>query len=46
MAQGRRTTLARLEPSPQTISLRLPKPMLERLKARAKKNAACFTNPC
>lgn len=35
--QARRLTLPRLKPSSQTISLRLPKPMLERLKLLANK---------
>jgi predicted DNA binding CopG/RHH family protein len=35
--KGKRVTLAKLKPSSQTISLRLPKPMLERLKLLANK---------
>ncbi|MGH8676781.1 MAG: BrnA antitoxin family protein [Burkholderiales bacterium] len=35
--KGKRVTLPKLKPSSQTISLRLPKPMLERLKALANK---------
>jgi len=35
--RGRRTTLLNLKPSSQTISLRLPKPMLDRLKLLANK---------
>jgi predicted DNA binding CopG/RHH family protein len=35
--KGRRVTLPNLKPSSQTISLRLPKPMLERLKLLANK---------
>jgi predicted DNA binding CopG/RHH family protein len=35
--KGQRVTLASLKPSSQTISLRLPKPMLDRLKALANK---------
>lgn len=35
--KGRRTTLPKLRPSSQTISLRLPKPMLDRLKLLANK---------
>jgi predicted DNA binding CopG/RHH family protein len=34
---GKRATLPRLKPSSQTISLRLPKPMLDRLKLLANK---------
>jgi predicted DNA binding CopG/RHH family protein len=33
--KGQRATLANLKPSSQTISLRLPKPMLDRLKLLA-----------
>jgi predicted DNA binding CopG/RHH family protein len=36
-SKGKRVTLAKLKPSSQTISLRLPKPMLERLKLLANK---------
>ncbi len=35
--RGKRTPLANLKPSSQTISLRLPKPMLDRLKLLANK---------
>jgi len=35
--KGKRTTLSELKPSSQTISLRLPKPMLDRLKLLANK---------
>jgi predicted DNA binding CopG/RHH family protein len=35
--KGKRLILPRLKPSSQTISLRLPKPMLERLKLLANK---------
>jgi predicted DNA binding CopG/RHH family protein len=35
--KGNRVALAKLKPSSQTISLRLPKPMLDRLKALANK---------
>lgn len=35
--KARRSTLPDLKPSSQTISLRLPKPMLERLKTLANK---------
>lgn len=35
--KGKRVTLPNLKPSSQTISLRLPKPMLERLKLLANK---------
>ncbi len=35
--QGRRITLPNLKPSSQTISIRLPKPMLDRLKLLANK---------
>jgi predicted DNA binding CopG/RHH family protein len=35
--KGKRTTLPSLKPSSQTISLRLPKPMLDRLKLLANK---------
>ncbi len=35
--KGRRTTLPNLRPSSQSISLRLPKPMLDRLKLLANK---------
>ena len=35
--KARRSTLPNLKPSSQTISLRLPKPMLERLKTLANK---------
>lgn len=35
--EGRRVTLPNLRPSSQTISLRLPKPMLDRLKVLANK---------
>jgi predicted DNA binding CopG/RHH family protein len=35
--KGRRATLPNLKPSSQTISLRLPKPMLDRLKVPANK---------
>jgi predicted DNA binding CopG/RHH family protein len=35
--KGKRTTLPNLRPSSQTISLRLPKPMLDRLKLLANK---------
>ena len=35
--KGRRVTLPNLKPSSQTISLRLPKPMLDRLKLLANK---------
>ena len=35
--QGRRIVLPNLRPSSQTISLRLPKPMIERLKLLANK---------
>jgi predicted DNA binding CopG/RHH family protein len=35
--KGRRATLPKLRPSSQTISLRLPKPMLDRLKLLANK---------
>ncbi len=35
--KGRRAILPNLKPSSQTISLRLPKPMLERLKLLANK---------
>jgi predicted DNA binding CopG/RHH family protein len=35
--KARRTTLPNLKPSSQTISLRLPKPMLDRLKILAHK---------
>ncbi len=35
--KARRVTLPKLKPSSQTISLRLPRPMLERLKALANK---------
>jgi predicted DNA binding CopG/RHH family protein len=35
--KGKRVTLANLKPSSQTISLRLPKPMLDRLKLLANK---------
>ena len=35
--KGRRLTLPNLRPSSQTISLRLPKPMLDRLKLLANK---------
>jgi predicted DNA binding CopG/RHH family protein len=35
--KGKRTTLPNLKPSSQTISLRLPKPMLARLKLLANK---------
>ena len=35
--RGNRATLANLKPSSQTISLRLPKPMLDRLKLLANK---------
>ncbi len=35
--RGKRLTLANLRPSSQTISLRLPKPMLDRLKLLANK---------
>jgi predicted DNA binding CopG/RHH family protein len=35
--KGRRMTLPNLRPSSQTISLRLPKPMLDRLKLLANK---------
>ena len=35
--KGKRVTLPNLNPSSQTISIRLPKPMLERLKILANK---------
>lgn len=35
--KGKRMTLPKLKPSSQTISLRLPKPMLDRLKVLANK---------
>jgi predicted DNA binding CopG/RHH family protein len=35
--KGKRVTLPHLKPSSQTISLRLPKPMLDRLKLLANK---------
>jgi predicted DNA binding CopG/RHH family protein len=35
--KGKRVTLPKLRPSSQTISIRLPKPMLERLKVLANK---------
>jgi predicted DNA binding CopG/RHH family protein len=35
--RGKRVTLPNLKPSSQTISIRLPKPMLERLKILANK---------
>jgi predicted DNA binding CopG/RHH family protein len=35
--RGKRATLPNLKPSSQTISLRLPKPMLDRLKLLANK---------
>jgi len=35
--RGKRVTLPNLKPSSQTISLRLPKPMLDRLKLLANK---------
>lgn len=35
--KGKRVTLPNLKPSSQTISLRLPKPMLDRLKVLANK---------
>ena len=35
--KGKRTALPNLKPSSQTISLRLPKPMLDRLKILANK---------
>ena len=35
--KGKRVALPKLKPSSQTISLRLPKPMLERLKLLANK---------
>jgi predicted DNA binding CopG/RHH family protein len=35
--KGKRVTLPELKPSSQTISLRLPKPMLDRLKLLANK---------
>jgi predicted DNA binding CopG/RHH family protein len=35
--KGKRVTLPNLKPSSQTISIRLPKPMLERLKILANK---------
>lgn len=35
--RGKRVTLPKLRPSSQTISIRLPKPMLERLKVLANK---------
>ena len=35
--KGKRATLPNLKPSSQTISLRLPKPMLDRLKLLANK---------
>ena len=35
--KGKRATLPNLKPSSQTISLRLPKPMIERLKLLANK---------
>jgi predicted DNA binding CopG/RHH family protein len=35
--KAKRTTLPNLKPSSQTISLRLPKPMIERLKLLANK---------
>ena len=35
--KGKRVVLPKLKPSSQTISLRLPKPMLERLKLLANK---------
>jgi predicted DNA binding CopG/RHH family protein len=35
--KGKRVALPKLKPSSQTISLRLPKPMLDRLKALANK---------
>jgi predicted DNA binding CopG/RHH family protein len=35
--KGRRITLPNLKPSSQTISLRMPKPMLDRLKLLANK---------
>jgi len=35
--RGKRMTLPNLKPSSQTISLRLPKPMLDRLKVLANK---------
>jgi predicted DNA binding CopG/RHH family protein len=35
--KGKRVTLPNLKPSSQTISLRLPKPMIERLKLLANK---------
>lgn len=35
--KGKRVTLPNLKPSSQTISLRLPKPMLDRLKLLANK---------
>jgi predicted DNA binding CopG/RHH family protein len=35
--RGKRLTLANLKPSSQTISLRLPKPMLDRLRLLANK---------
>ncbi len=35
--KGKRATLPKLRPSSQTISLRLPKPMLDRLKLLANK---------
>ncbi len=35
--KGKRVTLPKLKPSSQTISLRLPKPMLDRLKVLANK---------
>jgi predicted DNA binding CopG/RHH family protein len=35
--KGKRVTLPSLKPSSQTISIRLPKPMLERLKLLANK---------
>jgi predicted DNA binding CopG/RHH family protein len=36
-SRGKRATLSNLKPSSQTISIRLPKPMLERLKILANK---------
>ena len=38
--KARRSTLPKLKPSSQTISIRLPKPMLDRLKLLAT-NATC-----
>jgi hypothetical protein len=43
--RSKRTTLPNLKPSSQTISLRLSKPMLDRLKLLAN-NAMCHTNRC